>query len=257
MMREELLKMLVKGVDLTILDTCTSTNEIAREKAVSGAPEFTTIIANEQSAGRGRMGRSFFSPGNTGLYLSMILRPHIKADKALEITTAAAVAAARVIGRATDTDVKIKWVNDIYSDMKKVCGILTEASVDAESGYLDYAVLGIGVNLFMPDGGFPEQIRDIASSVYKSGYDTNTKAKFTAALINELMGIYPDIGGNRFVDEYKSLSLMPGRDIYILSGDEKIPAKALSIGNDYSLSVMLADGSIRSLSSGDVSIKVI
>lgn len=245
-----------ENISIIMLESCTSTNAVAHEYAKSGAADMTVVIANRQSAGRGRMGRSFYSPGNTGLYMSFVLRPSIEAKYALEITTAAAVAAARVISRESSGDVKIKWVNDIYIDMKKACGILTEASVDLESGYLNFAILGIGVNLFPPEGGFPAEICNTATSIYNCGYDCEKKARLAAALIDEFTSIYPHIGNYSFVDEYRKLSLMPGQDIYVLSGDRNIPATALAIDDDYSLTVKYSDGSIGKLNSGDVSIKV-
>ncbi|MBE6606467.1 MAG: biotin--[acetyl-CoA-carboxylase] ligase [Ruminococcaceae bacterium] len=249
------IKVKTAGVSIINIDTCASTNTLAKEYAENGTSEKTVIIAKMQTGGRGRMGRSFFSPENTGLYMSIILRPALTSDKALEITTAAAVAAARIIERACKSDVKIKWVNDIYKNGKKVCGILTEASVNTDSS-INYAVLGIGVNLFKPQNGFPDDISSIADSVYDCGYNEELKNEFTVMLIDEFFSIYPIIGQNSFVSEYRSRSLITGRDIYILSDDKKIPAKADAIGDDYSLHVTLDDGSKRVLNSGDVSIKV-
>jgi len=117
-------------------------------------------------------------------------------------------------------------------------------------------VLGIGVNLFKPQNGFPDDISSIADSVYDCGYNEELKNEFTVMLIDEFFSIYPIIGQNSFVSEYRSRSLITGRDIYILSDDKKIPAKADAIGDDYSLHVTLDDGSKRVLNSGDVSIKV-
>ena len=245
-----------ENINIIMFESCPSTNAVAHEYAKSGAADMTVVIANSQSAGRGRMGRSFYSPGNTGLYMSFVLRPSIEAKCALEITTASAVAAARVISRESAGDVKIKWVNDIYIDMKKACGILTEASMDIENGYLSFAVLGIGVNLFPPEGGFPAEISNTATSIYSCGYDCEKKARLAAALIDEFASLYPHIGKGSFVDEYRKFSLMPGKEIYVLSGDSRIPATALAIEDDYSLTVRYSDGSIGKLSSGDVSIKV-
>ncbi len=244
-----------KRVKVTLLEHCDSTNSLAREYAADGAAEYTVIIARSQSYGRGRMGRSFFSPENTGLYMSIILRPLIKAEAALEITTAAAIAAARVIDRYTDKAIGIKWVNDIYKDNKKVCGILTETCVDTRSGYLDYAVLGIGVNLFAPLGGFPEDIRSIAASVLEDAYDDALMAKFTAELIRELLSVYKEIGNNSLIDEYRSRSIIIGENIYILEESGRIPATAISINDDYSLNTRLENDEKRVLNSSDVSIR--
>ena len=107
------------------------------------------------------MGRKFFSPQNSGVYISVLLRPDAMApERALKITTMAAVAASRAIEEVTGKEAKIKWVNDIFVDGLKVVGILTEASMSMESGRLDFAVLGIGFNVYLPEGGFPEELRE-------------------------------------------------------------------------------------------------
>ena len=124
-----------------------STNSYLKEMAAKGAQEGTIIIANRQSAGRGRLGRSFFSPEEKGIYMSILLRPDISLERAVLITSMAAVAVAEAIEQVSGIQTKIKWVNDIFLNKKKVCGILTEAGIDAETGTLEYAVLGIGVNV--------------------------------------------------------------------------------------------------------------
>ncbi|MBO7148482.1 MAG: biotin--[acetyl-CoA-carboxylase] ligase [Clostridia bacterium] len=255
---EEMITQRLKNstVKLTVLDKCDSTNRIATEYAHSGAGEFTTVISSYQSAGRGRLERSFFSPENTGLYMSMILRPNLAPSDALKITTLAAVAVAEVIKRHTDKSIGIKWVNDIYANGKKVCGILTTGSLDCSAGALDYAVLGIGINLFMPKDGFPSDIRDTADFVFDTPFDAELKASFTAELINELTDLYPLLGDVSIAKKYRELSIVPGHDIFVLSGENKIPAKALSVGDDYSLSVRFEDGTIKDLSSGDISIRL-
>ena len=111
-----------------------STNRYLKELAAKDARPGTVIIANRQSAGRGRLGRKFFSPGEKGIYMSILLRPDIPLERAVLITSMAAVAVARAIERVSGIEAKIKWVNDIFLKGKKVCGILTEAGIDAESG---------------------------------------------------------------------------------------------------------------------------
>lgn len=245
-----------KNISLTVLEECDSTNTYAKSLAESGAPDLSVVIAKRQSAGRGRMGRSFFSPDKVGMYMSIILKKDIQAAHALEITCAAAVAISRTIEAFTKKDVRIKWVNDIYIDMKKVCGILTEASINVKTGKLNYAVLGVGANLFAPEKGFPDDIGDIASSIFDFDYDEETKASFISAFTDEFISVYPDIGQNMLVDEYRSRSIMPEREIFVLRGDERIHAKALDIEDDYSLLVEYDDGKREALRSGDVSIKI-
>ena len=132
-----------------------STNTLVKHLAEQGGREGMVVIAQHQTAGKGRLGRSFYSPKGTGLYLSILLRPKFSAQEALSITTAAAVAVAEAVDQVTGKEggeAKIKWVNDVYYRYRKVCGILTEASIDFETGGLHYAVLGIGVNLTPPPG---------------------------------------------------------------------------------------------------------
>lgn len=225
-----------------------------RDYAENGAAEGTVLIAREQTKGRGRLGKSFFSPRGTGLYMSILLKPDISPEGSLEVTTAAAVALARVIMRYTKGEVKIKWVNDIYVDLKKVCGILTEASV--AKGTLNYAVLGIGVNLFAPRGGFPSDIKNIASSVSDSFYSSEIFAKFTSEVIDEFFTLYKLIGRGVIIDEYREYSLICGREITVIKNGDTRTASALYIADDYSLAVEYENGDRELLSSGDVSIKL-
>ena len=155
-----------RDLDLTVLPTAPSTNALVREKANQGRPEGCIIIACEQTDGRGRYGRQFFSPVDSGVYLSLLLRPTAySSQQATCLTAAAAAAMCQAIEAVTGQQPGIKWVNDIFLHGKKVCGILTEAAVGLETGALDYMVLGAGVNLYPPVKGFPEEIQPIAGSV--------------------------------------------------------------------------------------------
>ena len=152
-----------EGLTLEVLSCVDSTNSLLREKANAGIPEGYVVLAGQQTGGRGRMGRRFYSPPDTGLYLSLLLRPtHLLPSEAVGITTMAAVAACRSIEEVSPGDAQIKWVNDIYLGGKKVCGILTEASIGLESGSLDYAVVGVGFNVCAPEDGFPGGLSQIA-----------------------------------------------------------------------------------------------
>ena len=151
------------GLDIIEKDSVTSTNTELIEMAKNGAKEGTVLIASEQTAGKGRTGKSFYSPEGSGVYLSILLRPDFKPEDALFLTTIAAVATAKAIESVSDKEAKIKWVNDVYLDNKKVCGILTESALSSDMEKLDYAVVGIGINLCPPEGGFPDDIKNIAS----------------------------------------------------------------------------------------------
>ena len=151
---------------LDVFDTVDSTNTVCLKRASGGDRRTYAAVAGGQTRGRGRRGRSFFSPDGTGLYMSILLRPSgLSADEAVKFTTIAAVAVSEAIEAVAGKTASIKWVNDIYVSGRKACGILTEASFNPEDGTLDYAVVGIGINVYEPQGGFPEEIKDRAGAL--------------------------------------------------------------------------------------------
>ena len=162
-----------QNIRIISLDRCVSTNDEAYLLAEEGALNGTTVTAREQTGGKGTNGRSFFSPGKTGIYMSVILR-NVKKEKLLDVTPMAAVAVSRVLDRNFGVKTRIKWVNDVYLDGKKVCGILTKAQ--SKDGRTDFIVVGIGINLFAPEGGFPEDIRNTAGFVCEK-YDDALRQK--------------------------------------------------------------------------------
>ena len=155
------------------LDRCVSTNDEAYLLAENGAENGTTVTAREQTGGKGTNGRSFFSPGKTGIYMSVILR-NVKQDRLLDVTPMAAVAVSRTLDKIFGVKTRIKWVNDVYLDGKKVCGILTKAQ--SKNGKTDFIVVGIGINLFAPEGGFPDDIKNTAGFVSRK-YDEALRQK--------------------------------------------------------------------------------
>ena len=151
------------GRKLDVFKTIDSTNNFAKSLAQLGAEHGTTVISEVQTQGKGRMGKNFYSPLGMGIYMSVIIRPKLSVEHSLLITSCAAVAVAEAIEKVSGIDCKIKWVNDIYAGNKKLCGILTEASVDVEQGGLEYAVVGIGLNV--QNVTFPKNVADIATSI--------------------------------------------------------------------------------------------
>lgn len=243
-----------KRFHLDVRKTVISTNTLAKEMAVNGAPEGTVIIATEQTEGRGRMGRSFYSPDSTGLYLSLILRPTLDLNDSLLITTSAAVAVAQAIERLTKNSVQIKWVNDLFMNDKKVCGILTEASLNIENGGLEYAVVGIGINAITKD--FPDDIKDIAGSIFsKSPTDMPIISVLAAEVLNNLSIFMDNLTDRDYLQEYKNRSFLIGKEILVLKGNEAIPAKAIDIDDRARLVVEYTDGSKEALTSGEVSVR--
>lgn len=231
---------------ITVRDCVTSTNSILKEEAKQGKSEFSVLIAASQTEGRGRMGRSFFSPDNSGLYMSVLLRPDSEINP-LRITTDAAVASARAIEKLSEKTAGIKWVNDIYLDGRKVCGILAESSV-GENGFV---VLGIGVNVFSPESGFPDDIKMRAGSVC-AGNSPFIREKVAVEILREL---YNKLDEKTLLDEYCSRSIITGKEIDIIKNGTVERAVAITINDDYSLKVKKEDGSIEDVFSGDVSIK--
>lgn len=242
----------LSGLNITVQERVASTNTMLKEAAEQGAEEGTILIAQEQTAGKGRLGRSFYSPADTGLYLSILLRPPYPAEKALSITTAAAVAVSRAIESATGIPAQIKWVNDIYVGGKKVCGILTEASVDFESGGLHYAVLGIGINVKEPRGGFSAELKPVAGALYASALPDGLRARLAAEIIQEFFAIYQNKDGRDYMREYQARSFLTGLDITFVQGSCTEEGHVLGIDDAARLLVRLKNGEERCYSAGEV-----
>lgn len=236
-------------------DELDSTNRYLKEAAAGGASEGMVVIANRQSAGRGRLGRSFFSPEEKGIYMSVLLRPDISLERAVLITSMAAVAVARAVERVGGVEAKIKWVNDIFLNRKKVCGILTEAGINAEKGTLEYAVLGIGVNVGRME--FPDDLKEIATSVSNECGALVSKEALVDEILLELEAWYPTLMDGSFLEESKKRSILLGKEILVI--DETIPegsypAKAVDI-NEFGNLIIERNGSREILNSGEVSIR--
>ncbi|NLI54746.1 MAG: biotin--[acetyl-CoA-carboxylase] ligase [Clostridiales bacterium] len=244
-----------KSLSLHVYDEVDSTNLVLRKLANEGAPEGTVVVAAEQTGGRGRKGRSFFSPLGTGVYVSLLLKPRIAPDDATLITTTAAVAVCGAAEALSGRKAEIKWVNDVFMDGKKICGILTEGSFDMESGQFEYAVLGTGINVYAPEGGFPEEIRNIAGSVL-SASAPDAKNRMIAEYLNRFLPLYRDLGGAETIAEYRRRSFVIGRDVTVLAGDRATPARALDVDKRCRLVVEYPDGARETLSSGEISIRL-
>lgn len=238
------------------LVACTaSTNAMVRERAASNAPEGLVILANQQTQGRGRLGRSFYSPPDTGLYLSLLLRPsNLRPDQATKITTMAAVAVCDAIEALTKKRAEIKWVNDILLGGKKACGILTEGSFNLETGCLQDVIIGVGFNVYPPAEGFPGALAEIATSIFAEKQD-NGKNQLAAGFLNRFLNIYQAQSADDYAAAYRSRSMIIGKSILVSSASEEKPAFALDIDRDCHLVVRFEDGQIQSLSSAEVSIR--
>ena len=230
----------------------TSTNKLVKECA-SERDEGYVIIADRQTEGRGRLGRSFFSPAGSGVYFSLLLKPKTGISDALPVTTAAAVAVCSALKETFGAEPGIKWVNDIYIDGKKVCGILAESAVDRESGMPEYIVLGIGINVYEPEGGFPDDISALAGAVGKT-----KKADGRNALLASFLDSFYELENSDAAPLYKKYNITPGKKIKVIKGDRIRDALALDIDGICRLVVKYDDnGETEALSSGEISIKFI
>ena len=251
--KENISKHLNESIHVSVFETLESTNKTAREMTSDGQEQL--IIARSQTGGRGRLGRSFFSPCG-GLYMSFLLYPEAKNADVTLITAAAAVAVSRAIDCVADVKCQIKWVNDIYLDSKKVCGILTEGLISSD-GDFNYLILGIGINITAPPDGFPSEIVNRAGAVFESLAD-DADNKLAAAVVNEFMTIYRSgLKKKDFLNEYRSRSCVIGRTVNVMriAGGEALTAEAIGIDDDCRLTVRYDDGTIESLGSGEVTIK--
>lgn len=240
-------------IEIQVLEKATSTNTLVKEMS-SEKNEGFLIVAGEQTAGRGRMGRSFFSPGDSGIYMSLLLKPEIEAEDAVQITTAAGVAVCRALEALGVSGSEIKWVNDIYINRRKVCGILTESGFDSQKGKLSYAVLGVGVNIYESQEGFPEEIKDVAGAVFSERKE-NLRNEFIASFINEFFTFYNDLSQRKHLKEYRERSCVIGKEINIIQNESVRSGKALDIDENCNLVVRLPDGAIEKLYSGEISIR--
>lgn len=244
-----------KGYKIEYFDEIDSTNTYLCSLAKKGGKDGTAVIARRQTAGRGRQGRSFYSPDSTGLYMSVIFRRKIGIEAALMLTPAVAAAVAQALERISGRNMGIKWVNDIFLDGKKLCGILVESKLDFATECLDYAVIGIGINLFEPAGGFPEEIKKTAAALFPN-YSEEKRAEVTFALLDSLKDILDRLPDCGFMEEYRRRSVLIGREVDVLRNNEVYRAKVIGIDDTAKLIVVSEDRGEELLDSGEVRVKL-
>lgn len=241
--------------EIRVLDSVDSTNQEAKKRAHNGAPSGTVILAEQQTAGRGRLGRSFFSPAGSGIYLSVVFRLDFSIDVSLLLTSAAAVAVCRAICSVTGLEAQIKWVNDIYLDGKKICGILTEASMNFENQQLEYLVVGIGINV--RTGSFPPEVEKVATALepHLEGRRIS-RSELIGAVLNELETVLKQLENQDFLEEYRERSFVLGKRISVITPQEIYPAVAQALNNQGHLIVQREDnGETAVLNTGEISIR--
>lgn len=243
---------------LEVLASVDSTNRLAEDRAEAGAPDGTAILADTQTAGRGRLGRSFFSPPDAGLYLSVVLRPHPEPDRVHEhvfvAATAVAEAAAAALGGAGD--IEIKWPNDVLLDGRKTSGINLPTRV--EHGRVRWAVLGIGVNVNTARDGFPPELREVATSLRLARGARVDRAAFAEDLLERLereLDEYRGSGFGQVLDHWRKFFRMPGNRVRVGGPgvDREVEGRVEGVGADGALLLQTPDGVERVLA-GDVTV---
>ena len=240
-----------KSCPITVLDITDSTNTQAKKLALDGAGHGTLLLAEEQTAGRGRNGKSFFSPRGVGLYMSVILKPVLGMEEPQMITIAAAVAVCKAVEKLTDKKPRIKWVNDVYLDGKKVCGILTEAATDFESGGIESIIVGVGVDCATKEDSLPQELRGIVGTL---GDDAISRNRLAAEILAGILDGFDTLGSGEIIDAYRARSLMFGKDISFMRGSERLNARVTGISDSGGLLVRLTIGENIELQSGEVAI---
>lgn len=226
-----------------------STSSEARRYALSGGAAPALFIADSQSGGRGRVGRSFYSPSGTGIYTSLLLPMADSLADTLLMTSASAVAVRRAILRVTGLDAGIKWVNDLYLDGKKVCGILCELLSEKKM-----MIIGVGINLY--SSSFPEEISQTAGSLLTGTADSALRHALAAEVVKELLSISDELADRRFMDEYRANSLVLGRELTYIENGISHRGTATDIDDRGRLYILTTDGQTNILSSGEISVRL-
>ncbi|MCR4925432.1 MAG: biotin--[acetyl-CoA-carboxylase] ligase [Clostridiales bacterium] len=238
--------------------TVDSTNLEARRIADGKAENMTVIVSEEQTSGRGRLGRSFFSPANSGIYMSVILRPEKIGANPVLITTAVCVAVLRAIKQSTQLNPQIKWVNDLFLNNKKICGILTEGITSIESGSIEYIISGIGINFSTLSDDFPKDLQNTAGSLFGNSDNVSiSRNQLIASIIENINSITSPLKAESFIDEYKQNSMIIGKDIVFIKKGQQFNAKAIDIDSTGGLIVEMENGQIQTLNSGEISVRKI
>jgi BirA family biotin operon repressor/biotin-[acetyl-CoA-carboxylase] ligase len=243
------------GHQLHYYEEIGSTNDEAFLLGLSGAPEGTALIANKQSAGKGRMKRVWHSPAGSNIYTSIILRPKIESAKAPQISILAGVAVADVLESYCPDRIKLKWPNDVLIDGKKVCGILSQIKTAASE--VDFIVLGIGINVNISYSQFPKEICNLATSLAIETGREISRQELIISLYENLGKWYKHLmqdGFGRVKEKWLSMSPMIGELVQVMFQEEAVSGKAIGIDEDGSLILLATGNKELKVSAGDATI---
>ena len=248
----------VVGRKLVCLSDVDSTNTRARELAMAGEPEGLVVVADCQTAGRGRMGRSFQSPPGRGIYLTALLRPHLPPERLMSVTAMAGVAVCGAVEEVCGLSPGLKWPNDPVLNGRKLCGILTELSLEAETGSLQYLVVGIGVNVLHTPEDFSPEVAAVATSVAAELGRPVSRPALAAALIARLDRLRAALVSGDTEDdlaEYRRRCVNLGKRVRLLSPGGEARGEAVDVDRDFGLVVRRDDGTVTTVRSGEVSVR--
>ncbi|MCR5686391.1 MAG: biotin--[acetyl-CoA-carboxylase] ligase [Lachnospiraceae bacterium] len=248
---------MIYDYDLEIVDEIDSTNNEAKRRLE--ACEYNrpfVIAAHKQTAGRGRQGRNFYSPKDTGIYLTLVRPFDCPVSGQVSITTRTAVAVAQAVTEQFGVTPGIKWVNDLYIDGRKICGILCEAVNDYEADRLKYAVIGVGVNV--NTAVFPADIADTAGCIRAARMTDDEFEHFARIIAERILEVTDDLSDPAYLDYYREHSCVLGHDIIFTEDGSEFKAHAIDIDENGALVVeVLSDAHcIRKLDSGEISVRV-
>lgn len=238
-------------------DTIGSTNDEAKRLALHGAPHGTIVIADHQTGGRGRMGRSFHSPAGTGIYLSAILRPDCSMTDAMHLTCAAGVATHDAISCAAGVSPQIKWINDLVFGHQKLGGILAEPFIHLPNRRIDFVIVGIGINCNHRTWDFPPELRDMATSLAMITGQSVDRSQLAAELIRSLEIMSRELLTEKtaIMDRYRKNCITLGKEISVHRFDEVLHGVAMDLDADGGLVVRFDDGHTETVNAGEVSIR--
>ena len=236
--------------------TIDSTNDRLKHMARQGAPHGTVLLADHQTGGHGRMGRSFHSPQGVGIYMSCLLRPHCSPTQLMHLTCAAAESMCDAVESAAGFRPGIKWTNDLVYGKRKLGGILTELGLNAKGG-VDYAIVGIGINCCQQLSDFIPEIREIAGSLAMVSGETIDRSRVTAAMMDSLYRMDSRLltGKDQILDRYRLDCITIGQEISLVRGGDIRHGKAISVDEDGALLVAFSDGHTEAVNSGEVSVR--
>lgn len=240
---------MTNAIDVRFFDTIDSTNNEAKRNSHMLTDTPMLFVANHQHSGRGRLGRTFYSPKDTGLYMSLMFRQNDIPENIVCMTTATAVCVCDAINKLCNLNPRIKWVNDIYIENKKVCGILCEAVTNPVTSEIDAIIIGVGVNISTCD--FPDELSDIATSLNKD----IDKSALCALISDNIITMHKDIANRAFIEKYKAYSLVLNKEItYTQNGITKT-ATAVDIDSNGGLVIKTAEG-FDTLSTGEITVRI-